>query len=288
MADPAERTKRADNNRAVGHETRLEDNMADIPSPRGEGGRPRSPTRPVAVERVERITPRLTRVTFGGDQMAGFGPPRPGAHMKLLFAPDGTRWSPDDEDAPRPPRRTYTPRRYDAGSNTLQVEFVHHGDGLAAQWARAARVGDALFITGPGGGYDIPADATEIVLVADDTALPAAGTILEALPAGCRATLLCEVSDASEERPLSPLVPSSPVWLHRGPAVAGALLEAALRELSARSPDACWWIACEAAAMRRIRRHLLTERGVDAARLHTRGYWKLGETAYPDHDYGRD
>jgi NADPH-dependent ferric siderophore reductase len=262
--------------------------MAETPSPRGEGRGPRSPTRLVTVEAVEPVTPRLTRVTFGGDRLAGFGPPRPGAHMKLLFVPEGARWSPDDDAAPRPPRRTYTPRRYDAAKNTLEVEFVHHGDGLAAGWARSARTGDALYINGPGGGYDIPADATEVVLVADDTALPAAGTILEALPAGCRATVLCEISAASEERPLSPHVAGPPLWLHRGSAVAGTLLEAAVRDLTPSSPDACWWIACEAAAMRRIRRHLLTERGIDAGRIHTRGYWKLGETAYPDHDYGKD
>ena len=40
--------------------------------------------------------------------------------------------------------------------------------------------------------------------------------------------------------------------------------------------------------MRRIRRHLLTERGIDRAALTTRGYWKLGATDYPDRDYGED
>ena len=42
--------------------------------------------------------------------------------------------------------------------------------------------------------------------------------------------------------------------------------------------------------MRRIRDHLerLDERGIDLERIHTRGYWKLGETNYPDHDYGKD
>ncbi|MEQ1616017.1 MAG: SIP domain-containing protein, partial [Hyphomicrobiaceae bacterium] len=65
-------------------------------------------------------------------------------------------------------------------------------------------------------------------------------------------------------------------------------LERAVRELAARSPTTRWWIACEAGAMRRIRHHLLTERRVDPALIHTRGYWKLGATAYPDHDYGKD
>jgi NADPH-dependent ferric siderophore reductase len=32
----------------------------------------------------------------------------------------------------------------------------------------------------------------------------------------------------------------------------------------------------------------LKERKVDPAKVHTRGYWRLGETNYPDHDYGND
>jgi NADPH-dependent ferric siderophore reductase len=40
--------------------------------------------------------------------------------------------------------------------------------------------------------------------------------------------------------------------------------------------------------MRRIRQHLLRERGLDATRLVTRGYWKLDAVAYTDNDYGTD
>ena len=272
--------------------------MADAPGSRAEprgGGRPRSPTRLVTVERVERMTPLLTRITFTGDALAGFGPPRPAAHIKLLFPADGSGWSPDDEAAPRPPRRTYTPRRFDAQARRLEVDFVHHGDGLAAGWAARAKPGQVLFVTGPGGGYDVPADASEIILVADDTALPAAATILEAAPDTCRAIVLAEVAGKSEQRPLSTRANIQPTWLFResqssesGASVPGSLLEHAVRNLAASSPTACWWIACEAAAMRRIRNYLLRERRLDPSRVHTRGYWKLGETAYPDHDYGKD
>ena len=254
------------------------------------GGRPRSPTRLVTVEQVERVTPRLTRVTFAGPALAGFGPPRPGAHIKLIFPPTDAGWTPGDETAPRPPRRTYTPRRFDQVGLRLDVEFVHHGHGLAATWAASARPGEQLYINGPGGGYDVPPDTTEIVLAVDDTALPAAGMILEALPRSARATVLCEVSDAAERRPLGPTIEAQPTWLLRdgGATAAGSRLEQAVRHLADPGPTAQWWIACEAAAMRRIRRHLLTERGIDPARVHSRGYWKLGETAYPDHDYGKD
>ena len=262
--------------------------MAESPTPGRRGGRRRrGPPRLVTVENVSRPTPRLTRITLGGDALEGFGPPRPGAHMKLFFVPPGTTWSPSDDQAARPPSRTYTPLRHDPANHRLDVEFVHHGDGLAAGWAAAAEIGETLYIAGPGGGYDIAPDATDIVVVADDTAMPAAGTVLDALPGGCRATAIFEVADVAEERDVSPKSGVTPIWLHRGDSN-GETLDATVRRLSAPLGTADWWIACEAATMRRIRRHLLEDRGLDPARVHTRGYWRLGETNYPDHDYGND
>jgi NADPH-dependent ferric siderophore reductase len=40
--------------------------------------------------------------------------------------------------------------------------------------------------------------------------------------------------------------------------------------------------------MRNIRRHLLDDRGIDRARIHTHGYWKAGVSNHPDHDVGQD
>lgn len=252
----------------------------------------RAPPRRVKVRAKEQVTPRVIRVVFEGADLANFGPPLPGAHMKIFFPPEGADWPPSDgnPDAPRPPSRTYTPRRYDRDANTLDVEFVLHGDGLAANWVQQAGVGDDLTLAGPGGGYPVPEDISSIVIAADDTALPAAGMILEALPEDCKVTLLCEVADEKEERSLSPDVAASPRWLHyeSNRVDQGVLLEKNVRELPDLGPDVHFWVACEAGAMRRIRDHLLKERGIDPSRLHVRGYWRLGETNYPDHDYGKD
>ena len=252
--------------------------------------RKRLPLRAVTVKRVERPTPRVVSVTFTGEPLASFGPPRPGGHMKLFFPPSG--WQPpapgSAADAPRPPSRTYTPRRHDPVAGELDVEFVLHGDGLAATWADAAKPGSSLYIAGTGGGFDIPDAAQRLVLVADDTAMPAAATILEALPEHTAATVICAVSGAAEERRFA-RTQHTATWLHFGgdPAMAGTLLERAVID-RADQPETWWWVACEAAAMRRIRKHLLGERGIDPAKVHTRGYWKLGETNYPDHDYGKE
>ena len=250
--------------------------------------RKRPPPRQANVEAIEQVTPRVIRVTFKGEELADFGPPKPGAHIKLLFVPDGAKWDRHDPEAPRPPSRTYTPRRYDRESRCLEVEFVLHGDGLATGWLRTAKPGDPMYIGGPGGGYDVPPDVSDMVVVADDTAIPGAGTVIEALPKGCNVTAICEILAPDEQRPLSPAVAVSPKWLPLAGATAGTLLEREVAAMAARGGSAHWWIACEANAMRRMRAHLLKERWIDPARVHTRGYWRLGETNYPDHDYGND
>jgi NADPH-dependent ferric siderophore reductase len=128
------------------------------------------------------------------------------------------------------------------------------------------------------------------VLAGDDTAIPAISTILEQLPPSAHAHVFLEVVDAAEEHEVYAGANATIRWLHRGenPAQAGSLLEAALRDFQFPA-DACRvYVACEAGAMRRIRKHLLTERGMRRDHIVSRGYWKLGETDHPDGDYGQD
>ena len=45
----------------------------------------RPPLRQVTGQTIEHVTPRVRRIVFGGDTLADFTAPRPGAHIKLLF-----------------------------------------------------------------------------------------------------------------------------------------------------------------------------------------------------------
>jgi NADPH-dependent ferric siderophore reductase len=65
-------------------------------------------------------------------------------------------------------------------------------------------------------------------------------------------------------------------------------LEEAVRAMQLPAGNGRIYVGCEAAAMRRIRTHLLHKRGLDPATLVTRGYWKLGALDYTDHNYGMD
>jgi NADPH-dependent ferric siderophore reductase len=271
--------------------------MATDQSPRPGGAeapppRRRRAMRRVWVTRVDQLSPRLVRITFTGDDLATFAWNGPAAHIKLIFPEEGQTELPMPQpDGPRSTRmRTYTPRRFDPAVPELDVEFVLHGDGPASNWAAQAQPGQVLILAGPGPNYQIDPDADWFLLAGDDAALPAIETILEALPAGARARVVLEVADEHEERTLSTAARLDITWLHRGaqPGQADIALEAAMRAIELPAGNGRIYVGCEAAAMRRIRKHLLDERGLDPATIVTRGYWKLGAVDYTDHDYGTD
>ena len=254
--------------------------------------RPRKPRFNVTVRRVQRLTPRVVCVTFGGEALAGFNWSGPASHVKLFFGTldVGERTSVSAAGSP-PVVRTYTPRRLDPVARELDVEFVIHGDAPASAWAQQASVGQLLVIAGPGRSYTVDPAADWYLLAGDDTALPALKTILEVLPASMPVLMLIEVVDAAEVQKLPARAGNTSVqWLYRGEnaAHAGNELEAAVRTLQLPSGSGRIYVACEADAMRRIRRHLLNERGLPRDQLVTRGYWRLGESDHPDRDYGED
>jgi len=244
----------------------------------------------VTVKDIEQVTPRVRRIVFGGDTLADFTVPNPGAHIKLIF---GTKPNEpiDDPKKFRSQMRTYTPRRFNPDTKELTVEFVLHGDGLASTWAAQTQVGETLTVAGPGGGMDIPDTLKKIVMLVDESAIPAAGMILEALPAGCVPIVICEVEDTHEQRSLSSSIEVKPTWLFRQEqgASPGTLLENYLPNVLTDVKDlndVFWWVACEASTMRRMRSQLLKQHGVSKDRLVSRGYWKSGASNHPDHDYG--
>lgn len=251
--------------------------------------RRRRKMRQVTVQSIEQVTPRVRRIVFGGETLAGFNVSRPGAHIKLLFDTALGKEAEPKKSGWR--MRTYTPRFFNPQTNELTVEFVLHGSGLASTWAAQAQLGEILTVAGPGGGMDIPGSLKAMVMLIDEAAMPAAGTVLEALPAGCTPIIICEVEDAREQRALSPSIAVDPTWLFRQPQAAspGVLLKKYLPNVLASVKDyddLFWWVACESNAMREIRVHLLEQQGFNKKQLVSRGYWKLGASNHPDHDYG--
>ena len=249
--------------------------------------------RRVAVGSVAPVGPRLVRVTLTGPELAGLIVDEPAASVRMLLPRPGTRelvmpaWNGNEFLAPdgsRPILRTLTPRHIDATRLELDVDIVVHAGGTASAWALSASPGDAAAISGPGRGYAIVRDAHAFVLGGDETAIPAISQLLEALPAAAVGVVI-EVAHPDGRLALPDHPNATIEWLDLTPgAPPGDGLVAAVNAVDL-DPDTRVWVAGEAAAVQRIRKHLF---GVARTRALTtvRGYWKHGRAGDGDDSTG--
>src|SRR5207244_4491719 len=151
------------------------------------------------------------------------------------------------------------------------IEAVIHGDGVASKWAAAVEPGAPAAISGPGRGYAIDRETPAFLLAGDETAIPAISQLLEALPIETPTQVHIEVS-RPDARLALPDHPSATVGWHDLPSDAppGDALAAAVRDADL-SPGARVWVAGEAAAMQRIRRHLFEDRSLSRGQTTVRG-----------------
>ena len=241
------------------------------------------PFQPAAVRSVETRTPRLVRVVLEGPGLAALVPPEPAASIRVLLPGDDgplvvPTWRGNEfllPDGSRPRIRTLTPIATD-DTDALAVEVVVHQGGALSAWASAAAPGDVVAVSGPGRGYAVDEHAPAYLLAGDETALPAIGQVLAALPADVPVQVLVEVADPAARLDL-PAHPNAPVtWLDLPDgAPPGDALVAAVR--TAELVDGVRvWAAGEAAAVQRIRRHLFEEHDIARSHATVRGYWKHG------------
>ena len=260
--------------------------------------RRRPPPRVVEVQRVNRLTPRMVRITFGGEQMAGFESEGPVRHIRV-YMPDSETGEllmpvtgPEGNAFPKgrkvPATRAYTVRRWDPLKGEFDLDIALHDKGPGPAWAAGLKQGDLAVIIGPPKQTYYPDMDMEWYLIGgDEAALPAMGTLLEALPPYMRAYVLAEVRDADEELPLESAAELSLTWLHRRDGeMPGRALAAAMRRFELPGGKGFVWITCESGIMRELRRHFIDERGAHPSMLRTQGYWKAGAADY--HDKGDD
>lgn len=224
------------------------------------------------------------RVTLAGRELSGFPPWGLAASVRLLVpSPPGAdlvlpTWNGNEfrlPDGGRPAIRTYTPLRFDESYPELDIDVVLHPEGAVAAWLEQRGAGAEAAVAGPGRGYELP-ESDLIVLAGDETAIPAIGQLLDAVPEAVEVRVLIELlrPDARTELPAHPR--STVSWLDVAPGGGpGDALVPAVVDLDVPE-GARFWVAGEAAAVQRIRRHLFEQRGLSRGHATVRGYWKRG------------
>jgi NADPH-dependent ferric siderophore reductase len=244
--------------------------------------------RELDVLRREQVTPRMVRLTLGGPNMAGFESHIADEHCKLVFPdPDtGTTRPPvqdgDHLDWPRPfpIARDYTIRRYDEVAGEIDLDFVVHAGGVASEWARTCAIGSTIWLAGPRPSRIVPPEFGFLVLLGDETALPAISRWLEEMPADARGVVAVEVDGPEEEQKLSVPTGVELTWLHRNGAARGAttLLGDFARGITIpEGVHSYVWAGGEAISLKPVRAWARsTGHGKDQSDI--TGYWRRGVT----------
>ena len=257
----------------------------------------------LTVLRTERLSPHWLRVTLGGGEIDRFramgydqwfrlflplggdeGLERLPAkankmfgYLKYLRIPDGVR----------PVMRNYTVRAFRPATATtgaeIDVDFVLHGSaadgtaGPASRWAESCQAGESVVVIDEGLTFNPDRGTDRVVLVSDETGLPAIAGICAALPSHATGLAIVEVPSAEDALDFPHPAGIIVRWIVRDHDVKpGTLALQALRDASI--PDAAIhaYIVGEQALATEGRRHLVGERGVPKDLVSFCGYWRVG------------
>jgi len=176
--------------------------------------------------------------------------------------------------------RRYTIRSFDPLEQKVVVDVSLHGRGPGTDWISAAGPGDRINAIGPRGKIMLRAHADWHLFVGDETGVPGALAMIEALPAGSAAIALLEVdSPADEQEPeASRGAPFDVHWLHRsGRSVPGdpELVLGAVASVELPAGDGHVYVAAEAGVVRGVT-GVLRERGLQPDQISGKAYWRRG------------
>jgi NADPH-dependent ferric siderophore reductase len=224
------------------------------------------------------LTPHMQRLRLTAPQLADFSY-LPGQDVMLLVAAEGNR----------PVRRRYTIRELDSRARLLTLDIVLHGDGPGERWVRSARPGDRIEGIGPRGKITTSPAADWHLFMTDESGLPAAFAMTEALPAGSRATLVIEIPSADDEQDLRGAASTRISWLHRMGAPAGdpVALAAEASEVEFPAGHGHAYLFGEARVVSRLR-EVLAGRGLAEEQMSPKAYWGLGRANASHGEPARD
>lgn len=241
------------------------------------------------VLRTHQLSTVMRRIVLGGDGLADYQSSGASDEWLRIMVPEarqatvelphrsGRHWVFAD---PQPSPRWYTVRRWDPDRQELTIDLVIHPHGLATRWAEQVEPGDQLMVSQPHGRFT-GIEADWMLIIADQTGIPAACRILQNLPAGQQAHAVFEAPDEA-----ATFTPSSPAdlrmcWVYNpSPATIASPLNAAARSVELPTGDGYVWMAGEAGCARDIRRYVRHELNWRSSRYDIVGYWRPKADAY--------
>jgi len=214
---------------------------------------------------VRDLTPRMRRVQLTSPDLERFDY-LAGQDMALTFRRG---------DNP-PVRRRYTIRHHDRDQQSVDLDFVLHGDGPGMRWAQAVLPGDAIEVVGPRGKITLARNAAWHLFAGDATAVPGALAMMEALPLDVPAAAFLQVDGPEERQSVDRDRGPHITWHYERPSKGDAAgLSAALAGATWLSGHGHAYLAGEVALVTALKSTLLS-RGWSADDISAKAYWNRG------------
>lgn len=253
------------------------------------------------VLRSTHVTPNMMRVTLGGRDITQFVPLGFDQWFRLIIpkTPAGIDKLPAKltmrtyfqmqvrSEAERPVVRNYTVREYRAEGEhgpEIDVDFVLHGtdaehSGPAALWAKTCEPGAVVGVIDEGCTYAAPTDTDVVVVIVDESGLPAAAGILASMPRTERGIALIEVATVADQQELDAPSGVEVRYMIRDDAHAlpGRAAYAAAQAIEIDGTTPYIFVAGEQSLATDTRRHFV-KAGVDRRRIGFIGYWRIGKS----------
>jgi NADPH-dependent ferric siderophore reductase len=233
--------------------------------------------RPLTLEVRARtkLTPLVTRVVVGGDDLVGFDF-APGQDLMLAVPTDA-----NTIDGATINRR-YTIRRADPAAGTVDLDFVVHGDGPGARWATDAPLGSPIAAVGPRGKVVPATDADWHLFVCDESGWPATAAMVESLSAGVRAVIVADLAGEDEQQALEAVADVYTSWCNRDGVPPGRSDQvlAALDALTLSDGRGHAYLSAEFAVVRTVS-DWLTAHGFAPDDIAPKAYWRAGRANAP-------
>lgn len=231
----------------------------------------------VTVQSVKPVGAAFLRIRIKASGLSSFQDDA--IHFRLVLPPAGldevewprvsengsTLWPKGDKALHRP---VYTTRWIDHQQGLMDFDVFLHDGGRVTEWANTVKPGAQVAVVGPGGG-GIP-DTDQILMFADETALPAAARILETLPEHTHGHVTLKVANGAYcAYPLTAPAGVSVTWLD---SASGASLADIALKAHADFPTLFLWFACEKTEVQKVRA-TFKDRGGNPAQAYIAAYW---------------
>lgn len=274
-----------------------------------------SPYRPFAVRLAGRrtVSPSFVRITLAGDDLATCSPVLLDQRVKLVLGEaevleglsDSEHWYATWlglSDEGRPVMRTYTlvaVRPGPGGAGEVDIDVAVHpcdGEAPGMEYATSAALGTPAVLIAVDARHQEhqtagvawrPGTAAEVLLVGDESALPAIDNIAATLSPSTRGRIVVEVPHQGDVRPICAPAGVVVEWRvrERGEQIGGVFGRPAeiaepddedlLWDEADGGADRYGWVAGEAALVRTLRAEARVA-GVPKGQVAFMGYWKKG------------